>query len=151
MTDTYLVAVDGSPASTNALRYAMDLAEATGAELGAVYVVMPRVTFEGGVSPPASFTETDQELLESVADVETYGQSVLEEAEAIAEREGFEIETGLLSGNPDEEIADFARANDYDAVFVGHADVGAESEALFGSVAKDLVDLLERPVTVVGA
>lgn len=151
MTDSYLVAVDGSPASTNALRYALELAGATDADLAAVYVVMPNITFEGGVSPPASFTGTDQGLLESVEDVETYGQSVLDEAEAVAGREGFELETGLLSGNPDEEIADFADANDYDAVFVGHADVGPDSEALYGSVAKDLLDLLERPVIVVGA
>lgn len=151
MTSTYLVAVDGSPASTNALRYAIDLARETGAELAAVYVVMPRITFEGGITPPASFTETDQELLESVEDVEAYGQSILDEAEAIAEREGLEIETGMLSGNPDEEIANFARENDSDAVFVGHTDVGPNSEALFGSVAKDLIDLIDRPVTVVGA
>lgn len=151
MTDTYLVAVDGSPASTNALRYAIDLAKATGAELAAVYVVMPRITFEGGITPPTSFTEADQGLLESTEDVEEYGQTVLEEAEAIAEREGIDLETGLLSGNPEEEIADFAAANDYDAVFVGHADVGPESEALFGSVAKDLIDSVELPVTVVGA
>ena len=151
MTAKYLIAVDGSPASTDALRYAIDLAGATGAELAAVYVVMPRITFEGGITPPASFTETDQELLESVEDVETYGQSVLDEAEAIAEREGFDLETGLLSGNPDEEIVDFVAENDYDAVFVGHVDVDPDYEALFGSVAKDLIDILERPVTVVGA
>lgn len=151
MTSKYLVAVDGSPASTDALRYALDLAETTGAELAAVYVVMPRVTFEGGITPPASFTEADQELLETVEDVETYGQSVLDEAAAIAEREGVELETGLLSGNPDEEIATFADENDVDAVFVGHVEVDPDYEALFGSVAKDLIDILERPVTVVGA
>lgn len=151
MTDTYLVAVDGSPASTNALRYAIDLAKTTGAELAAVYVVMPRITFEGGITPPTSFTEADQGLLESTEDVEDYGQTVLAEAEAIAEREGIDLETGLLSGNPEEEIADFAVTNDYDAVFVGHADVGPDSEAMFGSVAKDLIDAVEMPVTVVGA
>ena len=151
MTTKYLVAVDGSPASTNALRYAIELAGQTGAQLAAAYVVMPRLTFEGGITPPASFTETDQELLESVEDVETYGQAVLDEAQSLADREGFDLETGLLSGNPDEEIATFADENDYDAVFVGHVDVSPEYEALFGSVAKDLVDILELPVTVVGA
>lgn len=151
MPTKYLVAVDGSPASTNALRYAIKLASQTGADLAAVYVVMPRLTFEGGIEPPSSFTDTGQGLLQSVEDVETYGQAVLEEAEELAERRGFALETGMLEGNPDEEIATFANEYDYDAVFVGHVDLEPEYESLFGSVAKDLVGLLERPVIVLGA
>lgn len=151
MTTAYLVAVDGSPASKNALRYAIELASETGAHLAAVFVVSPRITFEGGITPPTTFTEADQDLLETVEDVETYGQQVLDEAGSIARRAGAELETGLLTGNPDEEIADFATDNDYDAVFVGHVEIEPDYEELFGSVAKDLIDVLELPVTVVGA
>lgn len=151
MTPSYLVAVDGSPASKNALRYAIELAGDTGADLAGVYVVLPQITFEGGITPPTTFTEADQDLLESVEDVEIYGQRVLDEAETIAEREGVALDTGLLSGNPDEAIAEFATDNEYDAVFVGHVDIDPEFEDLFGSVAKNLIDVLELPVTVVGA
>lgn len=151
MTTSYLVAIDGSPASKNALRYAIELAKDTSADLAAVFVVSPKITFEGGITPPATFTEADQDLLETAEDIETYGQQVLDEAEVIANRSGVELETGLLTGNPDEEIADFAMDNEYDAIFIGHVEIEPDYEELFGSVAKDLIDVLEMPVTVVGA
>lgn len=146
----YLVAVDGSPASKDALRYALDIAEDTGAAVTAVNVVSPEQFFVGGIEPPESFAEADSELLQtSVEDAEAHGQTLLDEAETIAERAGEEIEMGLLYGEPVERITEYADENDFDAVYVGHRGASERYEGLFGSVAKEIAGRATVPVTVV--
>ncbi|WP_139136229.1 MULTISPECIES: universal stress protein [unclassified Haladaptatus] len=146
----YLVALDGSPSSTDALNYAVDLAADTNASVTAIHVVVPTEVFTGGDVPPTSFAEADRELLlTSVEDAETRGQELLDDAVASAEREGVEIETGLLYGEPVERITEFAEDNDFDAIFVGHRGASERYETLFGSVAKQVAGRATVPVTIV--
>ncbi|WP_231182826.1 universal stress protein [Haladaptatus sp. DYF46] len=146
----YLVALDGSPSSTDALNYAIDLAEDTDASITGIHVVVPTEVFTGGDAPPTSFAEADRELLlTSVEDAETRGQDLLDDAAASAERRGTEIETGMLYGEPVERITEFAEENDFDAIFVGHRGASERYETLFGSVAKQVTGRATLPVTVV--
>ncbi|MFH5799130.1 universal stress protein [Haladaptatus sp. CMAA 1911] len=146
----YLVALDGSPSSTDALNYAIDLAEDTNAPITAIHVVVPTEVFAGNDVPPTSFAEADRELLlTSVEDAETRGQDLLDDAAASAERRGTEIETGMLYGEPVERITEFAEENGFDAIFVGHRGASERYETLFGSVAKQVTGRATVPVTVV--
>ena len=71
----YLVAVDGSPTSKDALQYALDVAADTRADVTAVNVVSPEQFFVGGDDPPESFAQADSDLLRtSVEDAEDHGQ-----------------------------------------------------------------------------
>ncbi|WP_458205110.1 universal stress protein [Haladaptatus sp. NG-SE-30] len=146
----YLVAIDGSPASTEALQYALSLADDTGAEVTAIHVVVPEQFFTGGNTPPASIAEAERELLLSnIEDAETRGQELLDEASALAKQDGMTIETGLLYGEPVEQITEYAEDNDLEAIFVGHRGTSERYEGLFGSTAKEIAGRASVPVTIV--
>jgi nucleotide-binding universal stress UspA family protein len=146
----YLIAIDGSPASKDALKYAIDLAEDTGRSVTAVHVVVPEQFFTGGDTPPVNFAEANRELvLSSIEDAETHGQELLDEASATADGEGTSIDTGLLYGEPVERITEFAEENDFEAIFVGHRGTSERYEGLFGSTAKEIAGRATLPVTVV--
>jgi nucleotide-binding universal stress UspA family protein len=146
----YLVAVDGSEPSMDALRYAVEQAAATGATVVAVSVVVPEQFFTGGDDPPTTIGEAADELVsENVEDAEAEAQQVLDEAAEIGAETGVEVETGMLSGEPVEELTEYADENDVDAIFVGHRGLSEEYEGLVGSTAKDVVGRASVPVTVV--
>ena len=146
----YLVAVDGSEPSTDALRYAVKQAAATGAEVTAVSVVVPEQFFTGGDDPPRSYAEAADELVaEDVADAEEDAQAALEDAAEVGDEAGVEVESGLLYGEPVEVITEFADDEEYDAIFVGHRGLSDRYEGLVGSTAKEIVGRATVPVTVV--
>ncbi len=146
----YLVAVDGSEPSVDALRYAVEQAAATGAEVTAVSVVVPEQFFTGGDDPPTSYAEAADELVaEDVADAEEDAQDALEDAAAVGDEAGVEVETGLLYGEPVEVLTEFADDEEYDAIFVGHRGLSDRYEGLVGSTAKEIVGRATVPVTVV--
>ena len=146
----YLVAVDGSESSMDALRYAVEQAAATGATVEAVSVVVPEQFFTGGDDPPMNYAEASDELVaEDVEDAETEAQEVLDEAAEVGDETGVEVEIGMLYGEPVEELTEYADENDLDAIFVGHRGLSEEYEGLVGSTAKDIVGRASVPVTVV--
>lgn len=146
----YLAAVDGSGVSMDALRYAVELAAATGATVDAVSVVVPEQFFTGGDDPPTNYVEAADELVaEDVEDAETEAQAVLDEAEEVGEDTGVTVETGMLYGEPVDELVEYADDEGVDAIFVGHRGRSEEYEGLVGSTAKDVVGRASVPVTVV--
>ncbi|NHN59216.1 MULTISPECIES: universal stress protein [Halorussus] len=146
----YLVAVDGSEPSMDALRYAVEQAAATGAAVLAVSVVVPEQFFTGGDDPPMSYTETADELVtEDIEDAENDAQAALDDAAEIGEQTGVEVETGMLYGEPVEAITEYADDQDVDAIYLGHRGLSEEYEGLVGSTAKDVVGRATVPVTVV--
>ncbi|WP_135852662.1 universal stress protein [Halorussus salinus] len=158
----YLVAVDGSEPSMDALRYAVEQAAATGADVTAVSVVVPEQFFTGGDDPPTSYAEAADELVaEDVQDAEEDAQAALEDAAEVGDEAGVEVETGLLYGEPVEVVTEFAEGRgpsssrmgsddeEYDAIFVGHRGLSDRYEGLVGSTAKEIVGRATVPVTVV--
>lgn len=146
----YLVAVDGSEPGEDALRHAIETADATGADVTAVHVVVPDLYVAGGERSPMDFDQTDEELqVESVEEAESRGQRVLDEAAEIGDEMGRSIETGMLSGEPVDVIVEFAESNGFDAIYVGHRGTSERYEGLVGSTAKEIVGRAAVPVTVV--
>ncbi|WP_049970288.1 universal stress protein [Haladaptatus cibarius] len=146
----YVVAIDGSRESMDALRYATDLARGTGANITAIHIVVPNQQFTAGDTAPTSFAEAERDiLLSNIEDAETHGQELLDEASAVAEQEGLEIETGLLYGEPVERITEYADENEFEAIFLGHRGTSERYEGLFGSTAKNVAGRATVPVTIV--
>lgn len=146
----YLVAVDRSDPSWRALEYAVEIAEPLGADLTVVHSVDPQVFSLGGTEPTRGFENVDDRLIiENVADAETRGGAVLEEAEDRASDAGLEVESELLYGDPVETIPEYASEYGFDGIFVGHRGLSARAEELLGSVARGLTESADVPVTVV--
>lgn len=146
----FVVAIDGSTESDRALDHAVEMARAAEASLTAVHSVDPDVYDVGGTEPPDDQAEFEDRLIvESVSDAERRGDRLIDEAVERADDAGVEIDNELLYGKPVETIPDFATAEGYDDVFVGHRGLSDEHERVLGSVAKGIVERSSLPVTVV--
>jgi nucleotide-binding universal stress UspA family protein len=146
----YLVAVDGSEASDDALAYAIDLAGQTGASLIVAYAVEPRVLVEGtGEEAPTNAEVGERIYTENVEVAEERGEEVLADARERVEAADVAVETTLLYGDPVDTVADYAAAEEVESIFVGHRGLSGRVEGMVGSVAKGLVQHAGVPVTVV--
>lgn len=146
----FLVAVDGSDEAENALQYASDIAAAVGGSITVVHAVNPAAYDEGGNEPVSTLSEAEQRLIiENIEDAEQRGSNVLDDAFDIIDDVGVDVEGELLYGDPVTEIADFAEAEGFDGIYVGHRGRTGRAELLLGSVAKSIVERATVPVTVV--
>lgn len=146
----FLVAVDGSQESEDALAYATDIADAMEGSITAVYAVDPSVYEKGGSEPISSLSDADQRLLiQSVKDAEERGLDILDDAARLAKDLGHEVETELLYGDPVKEITDYADETGFDAIFVGHRGRSEWTDRMLGSTAKAIIERATVPVTVV--
>lgn len=137
MTDTILVATDGSENSQQAVEKAVEL----GGQLDAtVYAI--------SVTPqyPAERTGGQEG-----ADADTRGEQAIEAAREVAERAGVDFEASVETGLPHEEIIQFISRNDVDMVVMGtHGRTGLK-RVVIGSVAEKIVRNSPVPVLTVPA
>jgi nucleotide-binding universal stress UspA family protein len=133
-----LVAVDGSAPSLHAAKMALEIAQATGATLTAVYSVPP-VALPGEVP----FTIVNDVVKADTARGQTLLQEVLKELGTPT------AQAMLLEGSPAEKIAETAETQDFDLVVVGSRGRNAVARLFLGSVADRLVHICKKPVLVV--
>lgn len=134
----FVVAVDGSDESNDAVRHAASLAEPLGADIELVHAITPEI-----------YTDEGQVLIEDMSDAEARAETVLGDSVDVAEETGLEAETESLYGDAAEEVVGYAEEVDGDGIFVGHRGVSTEYEDVVGSVAQELVRKATVPVTVV--
>ncbi len=149
----YLVAVDGSESSMDAIEHAVSLITQTGGSLLIVHAVEARVLVDDAESVGVAPTNTEvgeRIYTEDITDAESRGKSVLADAEEkIDVDDDIDIETTLLYGDPVECISSHATEVAVDGIIVGHRSLSGRVEGLVGSVAKGLVERASVPVTVV--
>jgi nucleotide-binding universal stress UspA family protein len=146
----YLVAVDGSEPSIEALEYAIDLATRADASLLVAYAVEPRVLVEGTDEEAPTNAEVGQRIYtEDLEVAEERGEEVLDDARERAERADVRVETTLVYGDPVDSIDELAIDEAVDGIVVGHRGLSDRVEGMVGSVAKGLVEHATVPVTVV--
>lgn len=131
-----LVCVDGSRASLDAARLAVDLARLLKSHLRIVYVV-ERVELDG-VPDPDVATRLRQS-----------GQAILERIVTIARAQGVTAEREVLEGMPFEVILADARRWKADAIIMGRTGRTGPGRALLGSEAERVLEFSDRPVLIV--
>ena len=137
-----LVTTDGSPSSTEAVAFGVELASEHEAELIFVHVVptldvVPATGFGIGGAFPHEPSEHDHVLLE--------------EAAAVASEHGVISTTAMLRGDTVDEIVAYADSHDVDLIVVGSRGHGAIVGALLGSVSRGVLGESKRPVLIVRA
>ncbi len=138
---TILVATDGSPASQEAVEFAVELASEHQSALHVVHVVptvdlAPAITIgDVGAAFPHEPTAHDYAVLEAAA--------------AFASEHGVAAMTALLSGLTVEKIVAYAESHDVDMIVVGSRGHGAIFSALLGSVSLGVLRSSKRPVLIV--
>jgi nucleotide-binding universal stress UspA family protein len=137
---TIVVAVDGSPASDEAVEFGIELSKEHDAEVVFVHVVprfdlVPLNGFGVAGAVPHEPTELDYALVR--------------EAEAVAEAHGVRSSSRVLAGNVADEIVAFADNIDADMTVVGSRGRGMVASALLGSVSREVLSESKRPVAVI--
>lgn len=138
--DKILIATDGSAAAQEAVEIGVALAREEDAAVMFVHVA-PRTSpypvnsygFVGAI--PYDLRDDDRRALD--------------DAEAIAEREGVRSNTRLLTGDVVDEIVAYADNLDADLVVVGSRGLGVLTGMLLGSVSRGVLSESKRPVLVV--
>jgi nucleotide-binding universal stress UspA family protein len=138
--NTILIAVDGSPASREAIEFGVELARDHDAEAVFVHVVP---SFD--LVPLNGFGVVGARYHEPTA----YDRTLLDEAEAVAEQHGVRARTKILTGNTVDEIVTYADNLDADMIVVGSRGHGPLASALLGSVSKGVLNESKRPVAVI--
>ena len=146
----YLVAVDGSESSTDALEHAIAFAARADASLRIAYAVEPRVLVEGGDEEAPTNAAVGQRIYtEDIEVAERRGEDILADAEERVSEAGLSVEAELVYGDPVDSLAAYAETEGADGIVVGHRGLSSQVERMVGSVAKGLVENATVPVTVV--
>jgi nucleotide-binding universal stress UspA family protein len=138
--DKILIATDGSAAAQEAVLVGVALAREEDASVVFVHVLpdtspypVNSYGFVGAI--PYELRDDDRQPLD--------------EAEAVAEREGVRSTTRLLTGNVVDEIVAYADNLDVDLIVVGSRGLGALTSMLLGSISRGVLSESKRPVMVV--
>lgn len=135
-----LLATDGSSSARLASEHALWLAEQTGAELVAVYVVDTHQAFRAGIHSA-----------EASAEMAAAGCLALSQVAEKAASLGVNVRTEMLEGDPKTVIVDYAAQEEADCLVVGSHGSGALQQVLLGSVSEYCVHHATCPVLVVRA
>ncbi len=134
-----MVATDGSELSKKAVEAGIEIARLSGAELYAVYVVIPAAH---------SLRDFGWEKA-SMEHFRTEGERATASVEEAAKAVNVEVESVLLEGYPAEKIVDFAEQNDIDMIVMGTLGKTGLERFLLGSVAENVARHSKKPVLVV--
>lgn len=131
-----LLCSDGSRASLEAARLAIDLARRWRSVLRAVYVV-ERAEVDGAV---------EQDVLTRLRQG---GHAILDHIAALAAEQGVTVERALLEGVPFDVILEDAKAWHADVIIMGRTGRTGPGRALLGSEAERVLEFSDRPVLIV--
>ncbi|MDT2599667.1 universal stress protein [Enterococcus hulanensis] len=133
-----LVAIDGSPASTDAFNEALNVAERNEAKL----FILTVVDYKFSIGDPAFINDALKFHLNN-AEIE------LEQLIANSNVSKFDYETKIDSGNPKRKIIDYALEHQVDLIMLGATGRGAVEQALIGSTTAYVVNHANCNVMVV--
>ena len=113
MYDSILIPFDGSDEAMKGANHGIGLAETCDATVHALYVIdLP------GAPRTVYLRDDEDEMRERYRE---YGEEVTNEVREMAESKGLDCVTALRSGSPGEEIVDYAKDEDVDAIVLGSA------------------------------
>ncbi len=143
MYDRILLPIDTESGIERAIAHAIDAAQRYDAELHVLYVV-DSDTYS---SYPGDEYVHEFEGLENA--LEQAGEEAVEEVTARATDAGVTTTGVVGNGVPHTEILDYAKETDIGLIVIGSKHRSGEYRRLLGSVADRVVQLTDRPVTLV--
>ena len=143
MSNSVLVAVDGSAGGKRALEYASERAKLSGAKLIITYVIE---------WSPYSFNTPEENAERHVRreqEIDRAMSSVVDPTAAQLKAEGIECECIVRHGPPAETLIKIAETHSVQQIVIGRRGQSGIKNLLFGSVAGNLVQTSPVPVVVV--
>ncbi len=136
-----LVATDGSENAIKAASYGVNIAEATGAEVYALYVV----STEHAVTTRTvmGWSEAFEEYLANK------GGAAIAYVEKLGKEAGVKVEPVFLKGIPAEKILEYTEESNIDLVVMGTQGLTGIKRFLIGSVAENVLRHSKVPVMII--
>ncbi len=143
MSETYMIAFDGSAPSHNALKFGAKIASASGGRLVLAHVLE--------WSPYSFLTAEELEQRHKRREEEKgrAEQVILKPVKDRLTGDGLEVETVVRYGHAAEVICDLAREMKATQLIVGRTGSSAIQARLFGSVSASLAQMSPVPCTIV--
>jgi nucleotide-binding universal stress UspA family protein len=152
----FLIALDGSVESERALDYAIFLAKAAGASLGAIHVIEPPASWTGSIAwripTPASYDtvhDQHQTYRNMIELSEAKAKALLAAAEEKTKPAGLTLEKIMELGHPADRIVKCASERGYDLIVMGYRGNSGVKEMLLGSVSNHVCQHAKCPVLIV--
>jgi nucleotide-binding universal stress UspA family protein len=136
-----LVPIDGSPQADKALEHALEEFESD--DITVLNVIDP---IEAGYTAQATVPGYSEEWFEQSKDA---ADALFEDAQAIADEHGIDLDTATEVGRPSPTIVDYAENQDFDHIVMGSHGRSGVTRILLGSVAENVVRRSPMPVTIV--
>lgn len=142
-----LVGIDGSEASIDASRYAIDIAKKYNSQLIALFVLH----VHGVRSISSTFITAPTSRIELFEKEKKEAQELLDKVKIEAQREDVELRTEIVEGSASVEgsIVDFAENEGASLIVVGTRGKSGFKRLLLGSVASGVITYAHCPVMVV--
>ena len=142
-----LVGIDGSEASIDASRYAIDIAKKYNSQLIALFVLH----VHGVRSISSTFITAPTSRIELFEKEKKEAQELLDKVRIEAQREDVELRTEIVEGSASVEgsIVDFAENAGASLIVVGTRGKSGFKRLLLGSVASGVITYAHCPVMVV--
>ena len=142
-----LVGIDGSEASIDASRYAIDIAKKYNSQLIALFVLH----VHGVRSISSTFITAPTSRIELFEKEKKEAQELLDKVRIEAQREDVELRTEIVEGSSSVEgsIVDFAENEGASLIVVGTRGKSGFKRLLLGSVASGVITYAHCPVMVV--
>lgn len=138
--DTILVPVDGSAGANAAARRAASLAKQTGAHLTLLYVY--------DSTEIAALGLVKREVDDVVEIEKRARQTALDAATAVVAPMGISAGHAVRTGNPAEQIVEYAEEHDVDLIVIGSRGRGRMKALLLGSVSHRVAERARCPVMI---
>jgi nucleotide-binding universal stress UspA family protein len=135
-----LVPVDGSENSKRAFSYASYLSKNLKGEITILNVAD---------APPTVYVQSQKVLDELLEKYSKAREKVFDEYRELAQKEGIEIITKVIFGDPGQEIVKFSLKEEFDVIVIGNRGMGHLKEMIVGSVSKTVIHDAKCPVLLV--
>ena len=135
-----LVPVDGSENSKRAFSYASYLSKNLKGEITILNVAD---------APPTVYVQSQKVLDELLEKYSKAREKVFDEYRELAQKEGIEIITKVIFGDPGQEIVKFSLKEEFDVIVIGNRGMGHLKEMIVGSVSKTVIHDAKCPILLV--
>ncbi len=143
MTPVYLVGTDGSDCAGRAINYARERATASGGKILVAHVIeWSQYSFSTPQENEERHKRREEELQRADAEIVS---PVVDSLRS----EGLQADGLMRHGHVAETLAALAREHDVTCIIVGRRGMSRLKATIFGSVASTLVQIADRPVSVV--
>ncbi len=143
MSNTVLLAIDGSPGGERALQYAKERAKIGGAKVVVAYVIE---------WSPYSFNtpeENAERHMRREQEIDKATSTIVDPASAALKSDGVDCEAVVTHGPPAETLIKLADKHGASQIVIGRRGQSGIKTLLFGSVAGNLIQTSPVPVVVV--